>query len=143
MPRALRVQYPGAVYHIMDRGDRQERIFLDDVDRQDWLKTLAETCHVHLNPVRAGLIGKDDRLVAYPWSSLVWYLAARLKNDPGKLAIAERLRKETTLSVKWIARRVQLGTPKSARAMLHQWLQRPPTPAKPESCAQLQFQPLV
>ena len=44
MPRALRVQYPGAIYHVMDRGDRQERIFLDDVDRQDWLKTLAEAC---------------------------------------------------------------------------------------------------
>ena len=44
MPRALRVEYPGAVYHVMDRGDRQERIFLDDVDRQDWLKTLAEAC---------------------------------------------------------------------------------------------------
>lgn len=44
MPRALRVEYPGAMYHIMDRGDRQERIFLDDVDRQDWLKTLAEAC---------------------------------------------------------------------------------------------------
>jgi len=23
----LRVSYPGAMYHIMDRGDRQERIF--------------------------------------------------------------------------------------------------------------------
>ena len=44
MPRALRVEYPGAIYHVMDRGDRQERIFLDDLDRQDWLKTLAEAC---------------------------------------------------------------------------------------------------
>jgi REP element-mobilizing transposase RayT len=44
MPRALRVEYPGAIYHVTDRGDRQERIFLDDVDRQDWLKTLAEAC---------------------------------------------------------------------------------------------------
>lgn len=44
MPRALRVEYPGAMYHVMNRGDRQERIFLNDVDRQDWLKTLAEAC---------------------------------------------------------------------------------------------------
>jgi len=44
MPRALRVEYPGAMYHIRDRGDRQERILLDDVDRPDWLKTLAEAC---------------------------------------------------------------------------------------------------
>src|SRR2546425_8376116 len=44
MPRKLRVEYPGAVYHVMSRGDRRENIFLDDVDRQDFLKTLAEAC---------------------------------------------------------------------------------------------------
>ena len=44
MPRKLRVEYPGAMYHVMSRGDRQEDIYLDDVDRQDFLKTLAEAC---------------------------------------------------------------------------------------------------
>ncbi len=148
----MRVEYPGAIYHIMDRGDRREDIFVNDVDRQDLLKTLAEACqktgwqvhayclmrnhfhlvletpnanlvegmrwllsaytirlnhrqklfahvfsgrykalivegsgngylktacdYVHLNPARANLLGKEDRLLAYPWSSLVWYLAA-------------------------------------------------------------------
>ena len=24
MPRALRLQYPGAIYHVMNRGDRRE-----------------------------------------------------------------------------------------------------------------------
>ena len=33
------------MYHVMGRGDRREDIFLDDVDRQDFLKTLAEGCH--------------------------------------------------------------------------------------------------
>jgi len=33
MARKLRVQYPGAVYHIMNRGDRREDIFEDDADR--------------------------------------------------------------------------------------------------------------
>jgi len=28
----------------MSRGDRREDIFLDDVDRQDFIKTLAEAC---------------------------------------------------------------------------------------------------
>jgi len=42
MPRKLRVEYPGAMYHVMSRGDRGENIYLDDVDRQDFLKTLAE-----------------------------------------------------------------------------------------------------
>jgi REP element-mobilizing transposase RayT len=44
MPRKLRVEYPGAMYHVMSRGDRYENIYLDDVDRQDFLKTLAEAC---------------------------------------------------------------------------------------------------
>ena len=44
MPRQLRVEYPGAIYHVMSRGDRQQDIYLDDVDRQDFLKTLAEAC---------------------------------------------------------------------------------------------------
>ncbi len=44
MPRKLRVEYPGAMYHVMSRGDRREDIFLDDVDRQDFIKTLAEAC---------------------------------------------------------------------------------------------------
>jgi len=313
----------------MDRGDRQENIFVNDVDRHDFLKTLAEACektawqvhayclmrnhfhmvletpnanlvegmrwllsaytirlnhrhklfghvfsgrykallvdgsgngylktacdYVHLNPVRAGLIGKEDRLLAYPWSSLAWYLVAsehrpacirvdrllgehgiqrdsiagrqqferdmecyrleevdaaalktfrrgwclgsdefkkqmlelmeanlgenhsgqlhletaeqkanriidqelarlswtekdlplRLKNDPNKLAIAVRVRKETTLTIKRIAARLHLGSAKSARALLHHRMQTDQQPQKVTSCAQLQFQPMV
>jgi hypothetical protein len=48
--------------------------------------------------------------------------AVRPKGDPAKLAIAERLRKETTLSIKDIAARVQLGSSKSANARLPRWL---------------------
>ncbi len=44
MPRQMRVQYPGAMYHVMSRGDQREDIFLDDVDRHDFIKTLAEAC---------------------------------------------------------------------------------------------------
>src|SRR5206468_11619107 len=33
--------------------------------------------YVHLNPVRAKLLKPEDRLGAYPWSSLIWYAAAR------------------------------------------------------------------
>jgi hypothetical protein len=43
----MRVEYPGATYHVMNRGDRQEDVFVDDVDRcgrQDLVKTLAEAC---------------------------------------------------------------------------------------------------
>jgi REP element-mobilizing transposase RayT len=152
MPRKPRIEYPGAMYHVMSRGDRQERIFLDDVDRQDFIKTLAEACqktnwqvhayclmpnhyhlvletpepnlvrgmawlqstytirlnhrhrlfghvlsgryksqlvegsgngylrracdYVHLNPVRAGMLRAQERLLSYPWSSFGAYLAS-------------------------------------------------------------------
>ena len=306
----LRLQYPGAMYHLMSRGDRRERIFLDDVDRHDFIKTLAEACqktgwqvhayclmsnhyhlvvetpepnlvpgmawlqstytirlnhrhklvghvfsgryraqvvegsgngylktacdYVHLNTVRAGLLQPEERLLAYPWSSLGAYLAApehrpgwirvdrllgehriqqdtpaarqrfeqrmearrreetdpetfkvlrhgwclgseafkkemlqrmegslgghhagelhrqaadakaeriiaeelqqrgwreehlvvRRKNDPAKLDIATRLRKETTLPIKAIADRIHLGTSKSANMKLYKHMRR-------------------
>ena len=44
MPRSLRIEYPGAIYHVMNRGDRREPIFLDDVDHEKFLTTLAEAC---------------------------------------------------------------------------------------------------
>lgn len=50
MPRKLRVEFPWAIYHGMSRGDRREDSFRDDVDRQDFLKTLAEGQHYGLTP---------------------------------------------------------------------------------------------
>jgi len=44
MPRSLRIEYPGAIYHVMNRGDRREPIFRDDVDHEKFLTTLAEAC---------------------------------------------------------------------------------------------------
>jgi REP element-mobilizing transposase RayT len=44
MARKLRVQYEGAIYHVMNRGDRREAIFRDDEDRERFLTTLGETC---------------------------------------------------------------------------------------------------
>jgi hypothetical protein len=42
MPRQLRIEYEGAIYHVMNRGDRREPIFLEDADRELFLKTLGE-----------------------------------------------------------------------------------------------------
>ena len=162
MPRQLRVEYPGALYHVMSRGDRREDIFHDDVDRQDFLKTLGEACqkaafevhayclmrnhfhlvvetpqgnlvagmrwllssytlrlnhrrhlfghvfsgrykalvvdgrdsgylktvcdYVHLNPVRAKLLGQEDRRLSYPGSRFGWYLAVPAQR-PGWLRV--------------------------------------------------------
>ena len=149
MPRPLRLQYEGAIYHVMSRGDRREAIFCDDRDRAEFLRALGQTCgktgwqvhayclmtnhfhlvvetpqpnlaagmkwflgtytqrfnrrhrqwghlfggrykaqsidgrgsdylrvacdYVHLNPVRAGLVGKKKKLESFPWSSYPAY----------------------------------------------------------------------
>ena len=42
--RQIRIEYEGAIYHVLNRGDRREKIFPDDKDRQTFLKTLGEVC---------------------------------------------------------------------------------------------------
>lgn len=43
MARPLRIEYPGAVYHVTSRGNRRGGIFLDRNDRVSFLTLLAET----------------------------------------------------------------------------------------------------
>ncbi len=43
MPRKLRLWYPGAIYHIMCRGNHRSEIFRDDEDRQVYLTKFEET----------------------------------------------------------------------------------------------------
>ena len=146
------MEYAGAIYHVMNRGDRREPIFRNDGDRECFLTTLDEACsktgwhvhayclmpnhfhlvvetpqanlvagmkwflgvytsrfnrahklvghlfsgrykslivdgsgtgylktvcdYVHLNPVRARMIGEGQRLENYRWSSYPLYLKA-------------------------------------------------------------------
>jgi REP element-mobilizing transposase RayT len=155
--RQLRIQYEGAIYHLMNRGDRREEIFRDDVDRKRFLEALEAVCqktgwqvhayclmsnhfhlvvetpranlvqgmkwllgtytmrfnrrhklsghlfagryksllidgatpgylrtvcdYVHLNPVRARLVGRRERLQKYRWSSYPSYLRSREKRE--------------------------------------------------------------
>ena len=68
---------------------------------------------------------KAERLVREQLQLLGWTeadLAARRRSDPSKLAIAARLRAETTLSLKPIAERLNLGKPKGAKTNLHKWI---------------------
>ena len=44
MARKPRIEYPGAVYHVMSRGNRQGAIFLDDKDCETFINTLSEAC---------------------------------------------------------------------------------------------------
>jgi hypothetical protein len=101
MPRQMRSEYPGAIYHVLSRGDQREPIFLEEGDRHDFLKTLGEACaktgfgvhkalvvggsgegylrtvcdYPHFNPARAKLPPPESRLLEYPWSSFGGYWA--------------------------------------------------------------------
>ena len=44
MARTVRVEYEGAIYPVLCRGDRRERIFKGDPDRELFLATLGEVC---------------------------------------------------------------------------------------------------
>jgi putative transposase len=44
MARPIRLQYPDAVYHVMARGNQENKVFLDDQDRRTFLATISEAC---------------------------------------------------------------------------------------------------
>jgi putative transposase len=44
MARKTRIEFPGAIYHVLDRGDRREPIYGDDEDRGAFLTALGEAC---------------------------------------------------------------------------------------------------
>ena len=54
MARPLRIEYPGAVYHITSRGNEKKLIFKDEEDREIFLDTLSQVdkrynwlCHAY------------------------------------------------------------------------------------------------
>ena len=44
MLRNVRIEYPGAVYHVMCRGNHREAIFRGIADYHLFLETLGEVC---------------------------------------------------------------------------------------------------
>jgi putative transposase len=44
MLRQLRLEYEGAIYHVMARGNRRQSIYRDDRDRLAWLDFLSRAC---------------------------------------------------------------------------------------------------
>ena len=52
MARPLRIEFEGAWYHVMSRGNERCRIVKDDTDRArrlDWLRRTVETYRWHLH----------------------------------------------------------------------------------------------
>ena len=65
---------------------------------------------------------KGERMIAQElprrgWSESDWVI--RPKNEAGKMAMAVRLGRETSLSIKGLAARVHWGTSNTANARLH------------------------
>ena len=57
-------------------------------------------------------------------------MVSRRKSDPAKLRLAVRVRTETTLAIKAIARRIHLGSSKCADVWLHEWMKASAEPAR-------------
>lgn len=74
---------------------------------------------------RAEAEAKVERIIGEELQRHRWAeadLLVRRKNDPVKLEMAARLRRETTLSTKAIALRIHLASSKAANRSLHRYL---------------------
>jgi hypothetical protein len=58
VPRSIRIEYPGAFYHVMARGNRRAQIFRSDHDRKLFLEALGEACD--MTTWRIQRLGVDD-----------------------------------------------------------------------------------
>ena len=47
MSRPIRIEYPGALYHLTSRGNRQNDIYENDTDRQIFLSILNDVCETY------------------------------------------------------------------------------------------------
>ena len=97
MARKARVEYEGAVYHVLDRGDRREAIFKDDEDRRRFLDTLGEACartgwRVHAYV----LMGNHYHwMIETPQANLAQFLILPASGQGKRLRLRLRLRKKT------------------------------------------------
>jgi len=77
MARQLRIEYPGALYHVMARGDRREQIVHDENDRDSLIETLGEAC------------GKTGWLV-HAWVLMDNHYHAVIETPQGNLVVGMR-----------------------------------------------------
>ena len=63
MARPLRIEFPGALYHVTSRGNRQETIFEDDEDREVFLGCWPRSSRVSTGCAAYCLMGNHYHLV--------------------------------------------------------------------------------
>lgn len=81
MPRKARIDAPGALQHLISRGIDRQEIFIDDQDRDDFLK-------------RLGMILSQTRTRCYAWSLMPNHFHLLLKT--GNVPIATVMRRLLT-----------------------------------------------
>lgn len=60
LARAWRIQYEGAYYHALSRGNERRDIFMDDGDRKVFLATLGEATERPITEGRRSSLHPDD-----------------------------------------------------------------------------------
>jgi hypothetical protein len=115
MPRKLRVEYEGAIYHLMSRGDRREGWCWGPKGfREELLEMIAarQGPQHHGPELKESDAQKAERLVKEKLRKLGWTdkeLKERRKGDRQKARLAAQLRKETTMNWAWITTRLAMG----------------------------------
>ena len=62
MARPLRLQFPGATYHVISRGNNREPIFLKDSDRLKFLELLGRLTERFDTRIYAYCLMRNQRL---------------------------------------------------------------------------------
>ncbi|MFC2091480.1 transposase [Elusimicrobiota bacterium] len=77
MVRPLRIEYPGAVYHIISRGNAKNDIFLNDEDRNSFLNIFSEAI-------------KKYNLICYAYCLMSNHYHLLIETPDGNLSISMR-----------------------------------------------------
>jgi len=77
MSRPLRIEYPGAVYHVTSRGNEKKPVFKTDQDRQNFLNTLQR-------------VNKRYHLICHAYCLMTNHYHLLLETSDGNLSLGMR-----------------------------------------------------
>jgi REP element-mobilizing transposase RayT len=115
MARPVRLHYRDAVYHVMARGNQDQAVFRDARDHHTFLDTLGEACartgwQIH---AYCPMPNQYSLLLRMPEPNQVGNLEARVlelaKVARKKVASAWWVRERTTVPLRWVSERLEMG----------------------------------
>ena len=120
MARKIRIEFAGAAYHVMARGNQGREIYQDDRDRKLWLDTLGEACGKTGWRLHARVMMNNHYHLL--WETPEALLAAGMKWLPGACTqryhsrhemfghlLAWWLWQHTTARRRWVSERLWMG----------------------------------